>query len=104
MQNSFSTTMPGVTRGNHFHLRKVERFVVLAGSARIRLRRFLSDEILNLEVSGEMPVAIDMPTMWAHSLTNVGDDVLYTFFWANEMFRESAPDTIPEEVQCRGSR
>ena len=34
-QVSFSTTMPGYTRGNHFHTRKLERFTVIKGKARI---------------------------------------------------------------------
>lgn len=93
-----STTRPGVTRGEHFHLRKIERFVVLSGQARISLRRLFSSEVVAFDVAGDVPVAIDMPTMWAHNITNTGDTELTTLFWANELFDPAAPDTIPERV------
>ncbi|GAB2517524.1 NAD-dependent epimerase/dehydratase family protein [Microbacterium petrolearium] len=97
-QSSFSTTVPGVTRGDHFHRRKIERFTVLQGRARISLRRLYSEEIFSFEVSGDAPGAIDMPTMWAHNITNIGDDVLYTSFWTNDIFDPENPDTIAEVV------
>ena len=98
-QSSFSTTVPGVTRGQHFHRRKAERFTVLSGSATIALRRLFSDDVVTIEVSGESPVAVDMPTMWTHNITNTGAEVLYTNFWSNEIFDPSAPDTHAEDVQ-----
>lgn len=98
-QSSFSTTEPGVTRGDHFHRRKIERFTVLAGSATISLRRLFSDDVFEFNVTGDAPVAVDMPTMWAHKITNTGSDVLYTSFWANDIFDPQVPDTIPEAVE-----
>lgn len=98
-QTFFSTTVPGVTRGEHFHLQKVERFVVMGGSARIQLRKLFSDDVINLDVSGDKPIAIDMPTMWAHNITNIGDDELLTLFWTNSVFDPSDPDTYPEPVE-----
>jgi len=97
-QTSFSTTVPGVTRGDHFHRRKIERFVVLSGQAVIRLRRVGTDDVVCLPVSGDEPVAVDMPTMWAHNITNVGQEPLYTAFWADELFDPARPDTIAERV------
>lgn len=97
-QSSFSTTVPGVTRGDHFHRRKIERFTVLQGAARISLRRLFTDQVISFEVTGDVPAAIDMPTMWAHNITNVGDDVLYTSFWTNDIFNPENPDTIAEAV------
>jgi UDP-2-acetamido-2,6-beta-L-arabino-hexul-4-ose reductase len=98
-QTFVSTTNPGVVRGEHFHLRKVERFVVLDGEARIALRKVFSDEVVSLDVTGEAPVAVDMPTMWAHNITNVGSRPLTTLFWTNELFDPAAPDTHPEQVE-----
>ena len=98
-QSSFSTTAPGISRGDHFHRRKIERFTVLSGTATIALRRIFSDEIVEFKVAGDEPVAIDMPTMWAHKITNTGPDVLYTSFWSNDIFDPTAPDTIPEAVE-----
>ena len=97
-QSSFSTTVPGVTRGDHFHRRKIERFTVLAGQGTIALRRLFTDKVYKFDVTGDEPKAIDMPTMWTHSITNSGDQVLYTSFWTNDIFDPDNPDTIAERV------
>ncbi|ADG73671.1 NAD-dependent epimerase/dehydratase [Cellulomonas flavigena DSM 20109] len=93
-----STTKPGITRGEHFHLRKVERFVVINGCARISLRRVFHSDVVSFDVNGDEPVAIDMPIGWAHNITNIGDSELTTLFWTNELFDPASPDTWPETV------
>lgn len=98
-----STTRPGVTRGRHFHLAKVERFLVLRGTAEIRIRRLLHGEVTTFRVTGERPEYVDMPAMWAHEITNVGDSELLTLFWSNELFDAGRPDTYPERVVPCGS-
>jgi UDP-2-acetamido-2,6-beta-L-arabino-hexul-4-ose reductase len=97
-QFSFSTTEPGITRGDHFHRRKVERFTVLSGTATISLRRVFTSEVHEFEVDDENPLAIDMPTMWAHKITNTGAAPLLTSFWTNDLFDPARPDTIAEAV------
>lgn len=97
-QSSFSTTAPGVTRGDHFHRRKIERFTVLSGRGTISLRRLFASKVLDFPVNGEEPVAIDMPTGWAHRITNTGEGLLYTSFWTNDIFNLQTPDTIAEVV------
>ncbi len=97
-QTFFSRSCVGVTRGQHFHLRKVERFVVVEGEAVIRLRRKFFNEVVEHRVSGERPVAVDMQTMWVHSITNVGTSPLLTLFWSHDLFDAFSPDTYPEEV------
>lgn len=97
-QSSISTTMPGITRGEHFHLAKIERFAVVSGTATIALRRMFSDTVVAFSVTGEEPSAVDMPMGWAHNITNTGDDVLVTQFWSHELFRSDRPDTFPERV------
>ena len=97
-QSSFSTTVPGVSRGDHFHRRKIERFTVLSGTAVIAVRRVLTDEVFEFAVTGTTPVAIDMPTLWSHKITNTGDGELFTSFWSNEIFDPETPDTIAEAV------
>lgn len=97
-QSYCSTTVPGVTRGQHFHLAKVERFVVVGGEAEVCLRRVLHDEVLRFRVSGSEPVVIDMPTMWVHNITNVGSGDLTTIFWSNNLFDPANPDTYAEAV------
>jgi UDP-2-acetamido-2,6-beta-L-arabino-hexul-4-ose reductase len=97
-QTFLSTTAPGETRGDHFHLAKLERFVVLSGTAEIRLRRVLDDEIVRFEVSGSEPAFVDMPAMWAHAIENTGTTELVVLFWADELFDPDAPDTFAERV------
>ena len=98
-QAFLSTTVPGITRGNHWHLQKIERFMVIRGRGTIRIRRLFSNEVLTFEVSGEAPAYIDIPTLHTHSITNTGEGLLQTMFWANEIFDPARPDTYPEVVQ-----
>lgn len=98
-QTSFSTTVPGITRGEHYHLSKIERFAVIRGKGTMELRKMFTDEVLTFEADGDSPVAIDMPVGWVHNITNTGDDVLFTQFWSHELFRADAPDTFPEPVR-----
>ena len=97
-QVSFSTTNPGFTRGNHFHTRKIERFSVIKGQARIQLRRIGTGEVLEFHLSGTEPSFIDMPTWYTHNITNTGNDELYTVFWINELFDATDADTFWEQV------
>ena len=97
-QISFSTTKPGITRGNHFHTRKAERFAVIKGKARIQLRRIGTDKILNFELDGSEPAYVDMPVWYTHNITNTGNEDLYTIFWINEFFNPDDPDTFFEIV------
>ena len=94
----YSSTNPGFTRGQHWHRHKVERFLVLAGSGAIRLRKLFSDEVVTFPVTGAEPAIVDMPTFWVHSITNTGDDPLVTLFYADELYDPANPDTIPEDV------
>jgi UDP-2-acetamido-2,6-beta-L-arabino-hexul-4-ose reductase len=87
-----------MTRGEHFHLRKVERFVVLAGRATITLRRMFSHETTAFAVSGTQPCVVDMPTLWTHNITNTGSSHLTTLFWTHELFDPGRPDTYAEPV------
>jgi len=97
-QTFMSTTVPGITRGDHFHIDKVERFLVVKGKAVIRLRKVLTDELYEFTVSGDTPVAIDMIPLYTHSIENIGDEELYTLFWTNQMFDPETPDTYADPV------
>jgi UDP-2-acetamido-2,6-beta-L-arabino-hexul-4-ose reductase len=97
-QVSFSTTVPGITRGNHFHTRKAERFAVIKGKARIELRRIGTDEVLRFDLDGDKPSFVDMPIWYTHNITNIGDEELYTIFWINEHFDPEDTDTYFEKV------
>ena len=98
-QVSFSTTHPGVTRGNHYHTRKFERFAVIKGKALLQLRRIGSEEVLNFEIDAdECPGFVDMPIWFTHNISNIGDSEIYTIFWINEFYNPENPDTFLEEV------
>lgn len=97
-QAFISTTRHGVTRGNHFHFHKVERFCVLRGEARIELRHMVTGARQSFDVSGNDPCFVDIPTLWTHNITNTGDADLLTLFWTNELFNPDSPDTYFEEV------
>ena len=93
-----SRTKPGVTRGNHYHHTKTEKFLVLEGSARVYFRSILSEEVLEYEVHGDDFVVIDIPPGYTHSIENIGAGELVTLFWANEIFNPEHPDTFACEV------
>jgi UDP-2-acetamido-2,6-beta-L-arabino-hexul-4-ose reductase len=97
-QVSFSTTKQGITRGNHYHIRKIERFVVLQGEALIQLRKIGTNDILNFNLSGESPAFVDIPVWYTHNITNTGTTELITQFWISELFDANDPDTYFEPV------
>jgi len=97
-QVSFSTTKTGVTRGNHFHTRKAERFAVIKGKAIIKLRRIGSDRVISFELDGDKPSFVDMPVWYTHNITNAGEEDLYTIFWISESYDPNDPDTFFEQV------
>ncbi|TDG37723.1 SDR family oxidoreductase [Pedobacter changchengzhani] len=97
-QVSFSTTVPGVTRGNHYHTRKIERFAVIKGKALIQLRKIGTNEVLDFYLDGDEPAYVDMPVWYTHNIKNIGDEELYTNFWINEFYDPADADTYFEEV------
>jgi UDP-2-acetamido-2,6-beta-L-arabino-hexul-4-ose reductase len=97
-QVSFSTTIPGITRGNHFHIRKAERFAVIKGKARIELRRIGTDKVLSFDLDGSQPSFVDMPIWYTHNITNTGQEDLFTIFWISEHYNADDPDTYFEKV------
>ena len=92
-QFSFSTTHPGITRGNHFHTRKAERFAVIKGKALIQLRKVDSDQVINYYLDGKNPSFVDMPIWYTHNIKNIGTEELLTLFWINEPYNAYDPDT-----------
>jgi UDP-2-acetamido-2,6-beta-L-arabino-hexul-4-ose reductase len=93
-----SRTYPGITRGNHYHHTKIEKFLVLQGEAVIRLRNILETEVIECRVRGEDYRVVDIPPGYTHSIQNVGKEDLVTLFWADEVFDPNQHDTYYEDV------
>ena len=97
-QFSYFTAHPGVTRGEHYHHSKTEKFVVIRGTARFRFRQIETGEFHDLVVQGGEGYIVETIPGWAHDITNAGDDELIVMLWANEIFDRSRPDTIAMKV------
>lgn len=93
-----SRTKPGITRGNHWHHTKVEKFLVIEGQAAITFRKLDTDEIITYSVNGEDLQVVDIPTGYVHAIKNTGNSDLLTLFWANELLDPNAPDTHYQNV------
>ena len=102
-QVSINVSKPGITKGNHWHHTKNEKFIVVSGEGLIRFVSALGGPIYEYRVSGEDPQVVDIPTGYSHSIVNVGTTDLVTVMWANECFDPSRPDTIPMEVKDYGN-
>lgn len=98
-QGYVSSTRPGQVRGEHYHLRKIERFIVFRGEAEVKLRRLFSDDVITFTVRGSEPAILDMPTMWVHNIRNVGDEDVITAFWADQLLDPVNPDQYPMKVE-----
>lgn len=98
-QVSINISKPGITKGNHWHHTKNEKFLVVSGEGLIRFRKLDSDEIIEYRVSGEKLQVVDIPTGYSHSIVNVGETDLVTVMWVNEPFDPEKPDTYFLEVE-----
>lgn len=94
-----SRTNPGITRGNHYHQTKTEKFLVVEGEAVIRFRQISDDQVIEHRVSGKDYRVLDIPPGYTHSIENVGDSEMVTLFWASEIFDSDKPDTYFLSVQ-----
>lgn len=97
-QISVSTSKPGVTRGNHYHHTKVEKFVVVKGEAMIRLRKINETETRKIAVSGEKLQIVTIPVGYTHNITNTGKEEMVLMIWCNEVYDNNNPDTYKMEV------
>lgn len=97
-QFSYFTSLPGVTRGSHYHHSKTEKFLVIKGSARFGFRHILTDERHEILTSGERPQIVETVPGWTHDITNIGNEEMVVMLWANENFDRDRPDTISCKV------
>jgi UDP-2-acetamido-2,6-beta-L-arabino-hexul-4-ose reductase len=94
-----SRTKPGITRGNHYHDSKLEKFCVIQGQGVIRFRHMLQDEVIEYPVNDREIRVVDIPPGYTHSIENTGSSDMLTLFWANEIFDSQRPDTYAAKVK-----
>ncbi|MBQ4109861.1 MAG: capsular polysaccharide biosynthesis protein CapF [Clostridia bacterium] len=97
-QFSVNISKPHITKGNHWHHTKNEKFLVVSGKGVIRFRKPDSDKVIEYFVSGDKLEVVDIPTGYTHNIENLGDTDMVTFMWANEAFNPEKPDTYFLEV------
>lgn len=97
-QVSVNVSKPGITKGEHWHHTKNEKFLVVSGQGVVRFRDYFSDEIIEYPVSGEKLEVVDIPTGYTHSIVNTGESDMVTIMWVNEIFDPEHPDTFFLEV------
>lgn len=97
-QVSVNISKPGITKGNHWHHTKNEKFLVVSGKGVIRLKKYDTDNVIEYFVSGDKLEVVDIPTGYTHNIENLGDADMVTVMWANEPFDPDNPDTYYVEV------
>lgn len=97
-QFSYFTAGPGITRGEHYHHTKTEKFLVIKGRARFGFRHIETGEMHELVTQGGEARIVETVPGWTHNITNIGDDELIVMLWANEVFDRQRPDTISMKV------
>lgn len=98
-QFSYFTAPPGVTRGEHYHHTKSEKFLIIRGTARFQFRHIDTQERFDVIVPGGEGRIVETVPGWAHNITSIGNDELIVMLWANEVFDRSRPDTIAMQVE-----
>ena len=98
-QVSVNVSKPGITKGNHWHHTKNEKFLVVSGEGTIRFRKVGETEVIEYRVSGEKLEVVDIPTGYTHNISNTGERDLVTVMWCNETYDPTRPDTFFEPVE-----
>lgn len=98
-QFSYFSAHPGITRGEHYHHSKTEKFLVIKGTAHFGFRHISTGEAHELVVRGGEARIVETVPGWTHNITNVGDDELIVMLWANEIFDRQKPDTVAMKVK-----
>jgi UDP-2-acetamido-2,6-beta-L-arabino-hexul-4-ose reductase len=94
----FSNTKKNITRGNHYHTKKIEKFIVINGKAEINFRILDEKRIIKVKVNGNKPESVDIPNFCTHNIKNIGKEKLSTVFYSNEIYDKNNPDTFYEKV------
>lgn len=97
-QISYFTAGPGVTRGEHYHHSKTEKFLVLRGQARFGFRNLATGEVHQIDVAGDTAQIVETAPGWVHDITNVGPEEMVVMLWSSDIYDPDRPDTIAAKV------
>jgi len=86
-QVSINISKPGITKGNHWHHTKNEKFLVVHGQGIIRFRKIGEDKVIEYPVSGEDLKVVDIPTGYTHNIENLGKENMVTLMWGERTIR-----------------
>lgn len=92
-QLSINISKPGITKGQHWHHTKNEKFLVVSGKGVIRFRKIDEEKVYEYFVSGDKLEVVDIPVGYTHNIENLGDTDMVTVMWVNEVFDPDHPDT-----------
>ncbi len=92
-QVSLNVSKPHITKGEHWHHTKHEKFIVIQGEGVIRFRKPGDTTVISYRVSGNTQTVVDIPPGYTHNIENLGDTDMLTIMWANECFDPAHPDT-----------
>lgn len=98
-QFSYFTAHPGITRGEHYHHTKTEKFLVIKGKAHFGFRHIVTGETHEIVTEGGEGRIVETVPGWTHNITNIGDDEMIVMLWANEIFDREKPDTFAMKVK-----
>jgi UDP-2-acetamido-2,6-beta-L-arabino-hexul-4-ose reductase len=98
-QFGYFTAFPGITRGEHYHHTKTEKFLVIKGTASFGYRHIITNETHEIVTTGGEGRIVETIPGWTHNVTNIGNDELVVLVWANEIFDRQKPDTIAQKVK-----
>ena len=98
-QFSYFTAHPGITRGEHYHHSKTEKFLVIRGTAHFGFRHIETGDVHEIVTRGGQPRVVETVPGWTHNITNIGNDELIVMLWANEIFDRDKPDTVAMKVK-----
>jgi UDP-2-acetamido-2,6-beta-L-arabino-hexul-4-ose reductase len=101
-QVSVNVSKPGITKGNHYHMTKNEKYLVVSGVCEIKLRQIGSDNVISVVCDGKDLKVVDIPTGYTHSITNIGKEDSVTIMWASELYDPENPDTVVCPVDVQG--
>jgi UDP-2-acetamido-2,6-beta-L-arabino-hexul-4-ose reductase len=97
-QFSVLAVLPGMTRGDHYHHTKAEKFIIVEGEALFRFRNIVTGKTHELHACGATPTVVETIPGWSHNITNVGSKTMIALLWASEVFDPQQPDTIAQKV------